>query len=104
MPAVVDITFVTDVDDYGRALLAVFHRFGAQIIADSPEAYAIARPIVTAPIGANYSKPGWFRKLTAFVSADRLAGATFPAQADMLNLVLAQHRHENAAYAGFGGR
>jgi hypothetical protein len=36
-PVIVDITFITEADQHGRALLVLIHRFGAQIIAKSPE-------------------------------------------------------------------
>ena len=46
-PAIVDITSITEADQHGRALLALMHRIGAQIIAKSPESFAIIQPIVT---------------------------------------------------------
>jgi outer membrane protein TolC len=78
-PVVVDITFVTGADQYGRALLTVMHRFGAQIIADSPESLAIAHPIVTKPIDGVVSKPGWFKKLLRFLLEERRPVGTWPA-------------------------
>ena len=65
MPVIVDITFITNADQSGRGLIAAFHRFGARIIADSPAADAIARPIVTKPVEKPHSRPGWFRWLRA---------------------------------------
>ena len=78
---IVDITFLADADEYGRALLAVMRRFGARIIAQSPESSAIAQPIVTEPIETDGSKLGWLHRLMTFLLEERPAGAAFPAQA-----------------------
>ena len=55
---IVDITFITEADEHGRALLVVMHRFGSRIIAQLPESSAIARPIVSKPIQTDGSRPG----------------------------------------------
>ncbi len=99
---VVDITFVTDADEYGRALLVVMHRYGARIVAQSPESSAIAQPIVNEPIEIAGSRPGWLRRLIAFLREDRPGGAAFPAQADMINLVSAGSGHGAAEYTSPG--
>ncbi len=77
-PVVVDITFVTGADQYGRALMIMMHRFGTQIIADSPESAAIAQPIVTEPIERALPKPTWFTKLLRFLLEDRRPVGTLP--------------------------
>jgi hypothetical protein len=59
-PVIVDITFITDADAHGRALLVAMHRFGVRIIAQSPESSAIAQPIVTQAIKTDGSRPEWF--------------------------------------------
>jgi hypothetical protein len=74
-PLIVDITFVTEADEPGRALLLAMHRFGARIVAQSPESSAIAQPIVSQPIEADDSKMGWFHRLTTFLLEERRAGA-----------------------------
>jgi hypothetical protein len=43
---IIDISFVTDADAYGTALLALWHRNGAQIIAASPQSRVLAEPII----------------------------------------------------------
>jgi outer membrane protein TolC len=85
---VVDLTFVTEADRYGRALLTVMHRFGAHIIADSPESWAIAQPIVTEPIKTRMGKPGWFRGIVRFLVQDRRPSGGFPVRAAMFRTAL----------------
>jgi hypothetical protein len=43
---IIDISFVTDADAYRTALLALWHRNGAQIIAASPQSRVLAEPIM----------------------------------------------------------
>ena len=92
-PVIVDITFITEADQYGRALLAIMHRFGAQVIADSPESRAIAQPIVK---DSAISKPGWFQRLIRLLTEDR--GRFSPARAEM---ILTSHRIESFEHRGF---
>jgi hypothetical protein len=87
---IVDITFITEADQQGRALLAIMHRFGAQVIANSPESSAIAQPIVTEPIDTTTSKPGWFRRFIGLLMEDRRS--SYPARAEMISLT--SHRVE----------
>jgi hypothetical protein len=56
---IVDITFITHADAYGIALLTAAHRSGAEIIASTPEAYAIARTITREAVPTADSKGGW---------------------------------------------
>jgi hypothetical protein len=74
-PVIVNITFITEADQHGRALLVIMHRFGAQIIAKSSESSAI----MTELVGAAVAKHGWFRRLARFLRNDRHTDATFPA-------------------------
>jgi len=83
-PAIIDITFIADADEYGRALLGAMHRFGVRIIADSPESSAIAQPIVTGPIETDGSKPGWLHRLIMFLLEERAADAALPAEAEIV--------------------
>jgi len=76
-PVIVDITFITEADEHGRALLLVMHRLGARIIAQSPESSAIAQPIVIQPIETDGSKPGWFHRLIMFLLEERPAVPRF---------------------------
>lgn len=48
---IIDITFVTGVDEEARALLARWHREGAQLVADSKASRALAESIVGGPVG-----------------------------------------------------
>ena len=36
-PVILDITSVTEADNYGRALLVMIYRFGGEIVANSPD-------------------------------------------------------------------
>jgi len=73
---IVDITCVTEADQYGRALLLIMLRFGAQIIAKFPESFATVQPIVTVMEVAD-PNPGWFKRQIRFFWNDR--HTTFPA-------------------------
>jgi hypothetical protein len=101
-PVIVDITFIRDADKHGRALLFVMHRFGARIIARSPESSAIAQSIITEPVEIAGSKQGWFRRLIIFLREERHAGAVLPAQAEILNPASAGGRHGGVEYMGPG--
>jgi hypothetical protein len=46
----VDMTFVTDADEWGRALLARWHREGARLIANSASSRALAESILGEPL------------------------------------------------------
>jgi hypothetical protein len=101
---IVDMTLITEADQYGRALLAIMHRFGAQIIADSPESSAIAQPIVTDSIDTDSietttSTRGWFRRLIRFLTEERRP--SFPARAEMISLT--SHGTGSIEYRGFDG-
>ena len=84
-PVIVDITFVRQADEQGRALLIAMHRSGVRIVAQSPESSAIARPIVIQPIETHDPKPGWFHRLTMFLLEEQPADAALPAQAENLD-------------------
>lgn len=84
---IVDITFITEADQQGRALLTVMHRFGAKVIANSPESRAIAQPIVTEQIQTTISKPGWFRRLIRLAEDGRTSGR-YAARAAMFRAAL----------------
>jgi ABC-type transporter Mla MlaB component len=47
---VVDLSFVTAIDEGGRALLRKWHESGAQLVAKSPEAQSLAESMVGAPV------------------------------------------------------
>jgi hypothetical protein len=99
---IVDVTFVTDADEYGRALLVVMHRFGARIIAQSPQSSAIVQPIVSETVEISPSKPGWLRRFISFLREDESAGAAFPAEAGIRDLVSAGRRQSSIESAVFG--
>ena len=99
---IVDITFVTDADEYGRALLVVMHRYGARINAQSPESSAIAQPIVSEPTEIHNSKSGWLRMLLQFLRDDPSESAAIPAHADVLTLASAHGRDQSVQYTDFG--
>jgi ABC-type transporter Mla MlaB component len=87
-PVIVDITSITEVDQHGRALLIMMHRFGARIISQSPVSSAIAQTCVHEPVDASVSK------------ARRLVG--FPRRAEMIGLTSAGYRFGHVAHAGLG--
>jgi hypothetical protein len=60
------------------------HRFGAQIIAKSPESSAIIQPIVTEPVGAAVAKLSRFGRLIGFFREHRHTEATLPPGAEMI--------------------
>jgi hypothetical protein len=75
---IVDITFLTDIDEHGRELLGRWYREGAQIIADSKHSRELAEWILGEPLPdaredatAAVSNRTWlpFRTLYAFVAA-----------------------------------
>jgi hypothetical protein len=84
-PVIVDITFVREADEQGRALLIAMHQAGVRIVAQSPESSAIARPIVIQPTETHDPKPGWFHRLTMFLLEEQPADAALPAQAENLD-------------------
>src|ERR1700736_3718528 len=47
---IVDITFVTDVDEYGRELLARWNREGARLVANSKRSRELAEWITGGPL------------------------------------------------------
>jgi hypothetical protein len=97
-PVIVDITFIRDADEQGRALLIAMHRSDVRIVAQSPESSAIARPIVIQPIETHDPKPGWFHRLTMFLLEEQPAEAALPAQAENVNHASAGSRHAGVEY------
>ena len=55
-PLIVDITFVVELDDRGRALLLLWRQHGARIIAASRESRALAQPILDKPTASASQK------------------------------------------------
>lgn len=101
-PVTVDITLITDADEQGLALLVVMHRFGAEIIAKSPQSSAIAQPLLAHPVESVTSRPGWFRRLTGFLLEDRRRVGTFPPRAEMISLTSALDRIGSYEHRGTG--
>jgi hypothetical protein len=66
-PVIIDITFVIEADERGRALLTRWHESGARILAASRESRALAGRILGEPFAAPPVKPGWLDRLSAFV-------------------------------------
>ena len=88
---IVDITFVVEADERGRALLRLWHQNGARIIAASPESRALAEPILGEALPAHPAKQGWLQWLRAL-----LLGRPAPAAVDS---ALAENRHAFSASA-----
>jgi hypothetical protein len=91
---IVDITFVTGVEQEGRALLARWHVEGAQLIAKSKVSLELAEAILGEPLReAESSSPGWtWLPFHAFFGTSKLhlvlllAMLLFPAQSRAANL------------------
>jgi hypothetical protein len=66
-PLMIDVSFVTDADACGGALLALWHRNGARIIAASPESRALIAPIIGKAIPAPWHRQSWFQRLSASI-------------------------------------
>ena len=79
-PLVADISYVADADKHGLALLEMWHRSGARILARSPQAWALAKPIVSEPVDAAASKRGWLRRLIDRLAGDARVRSGFPHQ------------------------
>ena len=54
---VVDLSFVTRIDDAGRNLLRAWHENGATLVANSPTSLSLAESIIGAPLPAAASAP-----------------------------------------------
>jgi ABC-type transporter Mla MlaB component len=91
---IVDMTFVTSVDERGRALLARWHRAGARLIASSKASRALAESIVGGPLSepsekmraAGASTRTWLPFLSSFRAPAvsllvLLAALVFPVEA-----------------------
>jgi hypothetical protein len=59
------LTFLRTVDEQGRALLRLWHRTGARIVARSEVSRALAEDIVGEPIPTPSTRPGWRQRLRA---------------------------------------
>jgi hypothetical protein len=77
-PVVADISYIADADKQGRALLAMWHRSGARILARSPQSWALAKPIVSEPVEAVAPKRGWLRRLIDSLARDARVRSGFP--------------------------
>ena len=64
---IIDISFVSDADAYGSALLALWHRNGARIIAASPQSRALAEPLIGEAVPAPLPSKSWFQRLKAMI-------------------------------------
>ena len=65
--AIVDITFLRELDEQGRALIRLWHRNGARIIARSQASRALAEEIVEEPIPTPSASPGWWQRLRGYL-------------------------------------
>jgi hypothetical protein len=67
---IVDMTFVTGVDEAGRTLISRWNRDGAQLIANSEASRGLAESILNGSLperAAIASKPTWFPFRTSFL-------------------------------------
>src|ERR1700734_3360483 len=91
---IIDITFVTGVEEGGRALLLDWHRTGVQFVANSKASRAMAESILGVPVPEpeakrrelafrlNFSKPaaGWRFLMAAFLFALPASAANLKAE------------------------
>src|SRR5262249_16601833 len=101
-PVIIDITLITAADEHGRTLLAVMHRFGAQIIAKSRESSAIVQRFETNSVASGVSKPGWFGGLIRFFRNGRHTEATVPLHAELISRIWARQALRNVGDEGTG--
>jgi hypothetical protein len=66
-PLIVDITFLSGADEPGRALLALWRRFGASIVAASASSRALARSVLGEGFPEPPARPGLLRRLRSVV-------------------------------------
>ena len=78
---IIDITHVGEADKLGRALLRLWHRHGARIVAGSPESLALVESIAGETSPQAPAKPRFFECLSGAFRRF-FAGAVFPADAD----------------------
>jgi len=94
-PLVADITYVTDADARGRALLLLWRRLGMRIIAASAESRALVETVPGEPLVVAESAPaiGWLQRLFTVIRGRASAG--IPASAE-------QHKAASAPAPGQG--
>lgn len=69
---IIDITFVTNVDGEGRALLARWHREGAQFVANSQASRILAESITGTPLAEPAANTRtWLPFHSSFYKSDR---------------------------------
>jgi ABC-type transporter Mla MlaB component len=71
-PVIVDITFVTRIDDAGREVLLRWQEHGARIVARSPQSRALAAGIALEPAPLPAPKRNW-RQRAIFLAAGMFA-------------------------------
>jgi hypothetical protein len=72
-PAIADISYATDADEDGRALLMRWHRSGVRIIARSPQtwaartpqSWALVQPLVSEPVDVAHPRRRWLGSFTS---------------------------------------
>lgn len=93
---------MTEADEYGLALLTLWHRMGAQIVARSEEARAIAEPILRQPTERGVPQRGWFRRLFGLLLQDGAETAAFPACAGAAGQASLRDENGRAESMGLG--
>jgi hypothetical protein len=62
---IVDLTYVSAADEYGRALLRLWRRKGVRVVARSPESRALVESILGERLPDPPAKPSLLRRLIA---------------------------------------
>jgi hypothetical protein len=100
-PVIVDITYVVDADERGRALLGLWRRRQARIVAGSPQSRALAEAILAEPYPEPPVRPGLRDRITAFLRG-LIANAGIPSFAEGTLVALAPPQRKTADSAAFG--
>jgi hypothetical protein len=103
-PVIVDITYVVDADERGRALLGVWRRRQARILAGSPQSRALAEEILSEPYPEPPARPRLRERIAVFLRGFASAGFPTSAEASRRAPAPAQREGADSAAAGEGTR
>ena len=102
-PVIVDITYVVDADERGRALLGLWRRRQARIVAGSPQSRALAEAILTEP--SPPARSGVRERVAAFLRRFiASAGSAAPAEVPGRVPAPAQRKTADSVASGEGAR
>jgi hypothetical protein len=97
-PLVVDISYVTEADEHGRAILRAWEGQGARIVASSAASRAIASSILRAPVPRSLPQRTVLNRLASLFSRTTAGN---PARAEAARIASAGAKQKSAYNAGF---